>query len=283
MQTDPHSPEHREVRFGFGENWRRYARHITPERMEQARAGLLALLEPGDIRGRTFLDIGCGSGIHALAALQMGARHVTAVDLDPEAVTTAEQLIRAHWAGDNVTVQPGNVLDGLPGIGGPFDVVYSWGVLHHTGAMWEAIHQAARHVAPGGLLVLAIYHRTPFCGFWKREKRFFASAPAAIKVTLAGLYALLGIGWHLARGRNPVRHIREYNRHRGMSWWHDRLDWLGGYPYESATPVEVSAYVAQRGCETVRVHRAQPPLGIKGSHCAEYVFRKRESNPVGSA
>ena len=127
--------------------------------------------------GKTFLDIGCGSGLNALAALSLGAASVTAVDIDENSVSTTQALLAARAPNPNWSAKLASVFDMTPDTFGTFDVVYSWGVLHHTGSMWKAIDCAARLVSPGGLYAIAIYTKTPLCGFWQYEKAFYSKSP----------------------------------------------------------------------------------------------------------
>ena len=154
-------------------------------------------------------------------------------------------------------------------------MVYSWGVLHHTGAMWEAIGQAADLVKPGGTLVIAIYLKTRFCPFWRVEKRLFSSSPKWIQVLIAVIYSALFLVRIGIRGNNPIGYVLKYQQNRGMSWWTDQIDWLGGYPYESASAEEVTDFVVGKGFEVVKTKNTTPSIGLFGSGCGEYVFRRR--------
>src|SRR5262249_37169619 len=146
-------------RFAFGRNWRRFLDTVDPERIAAAEHALATMLDLPDLRGRTFLDAGCGSGLSSLAARRLGAR-VRAFDFDAEAVACARELKR-RTVGDDPewTIEPGDVLDdaGIAALG-TFDIVYSWGVLHHTGAMWRAVDAVCARVAPGGILYIALYN-----------------------------------------------------------------------------------------------------------------------------
>ena len=148
-------------------------------------------------------------------------------------------------------------------------------MLHHTGAMWEAIDNAFAFVKPGGLFVIALYVETPFCGFWRWEKRLYKRAPAWLRAPLTWAYAAICWLRILAGGRNPQKVIATYNRYRGMSWYHDRIDWLGGYPYESASAAAVGAFMSKRDAELTRSFDTEPRLAPLGTGCGEYVFRKR--------
>jgi SAM-dependent methyltransferase len=259
--------------FAFGSNWAEFARSIDEARISQARDGLAKLV--GDaVRGRSFLDIGSGSGLAALAALRLGASEVCACDLDEQSVATSRAVLTRFAEGARWRVLQRSVLALDPEIDGRFDVVYSWGVLHHTGAMWRAIDSAARLVKPGGLFVIAIYARSPFCPLWRVEKSFYRRAPAPIQAAIRFLYkSAYRIGL-VVSGRNPARYVRDYAA-RGMSWSTDVHDWLGGYPYESATADEIVAHVEKSGFSAQQVLPARVRLGgLFGVGCGEFTFRR---------
>jgi SAM-dependent methyltransferase len=268
-----------ESHFGFGDNWADYAAHITPEKIRQAEAGLLALIPADEIHGKTFLDIGCGSGLHSLAALRAGAAHVTAVDFDPTSVKTAQRVLDQFWTGKNADVFSYNILDPstyrelTPG---GYDIVYSWGVLHHTGDMMAAIKNAAAFVAPGGLFVVALYKKTPLCGAWAVEKKIYAGLPGWARWPLNMIYAGGYLAGLATQKVNPVDYVRTYEQKRGMRFMTDVVDWMGGYPYESISPAETKKLIESMGFEMVNAFNTAPvkACGLFGSGCAEYVFRK---------
>jgi 2-polyprenyl-6-hydroxyphenyl methylase/3-demethylubiquinone-9 3-methyltransferase len=260
----------RATHFEFGKNWESYASLIDDSRLAAAMENVRSLA--GDIRGMSFLDIGSGSGLFSKAALRMGAHRVVAVDLDENAVRTT----RAVLAGEDGEweVLEASLFD-LPAKGlGTFDIVYAWGVLHHSGGMWRAIDRAAEMVASGGVFAFALYERTLFCRAWRVEKLFYRKAPGLIQAAMRGAYfAALSAGF-LARGKNPLRNIRT-RAARGMDVRHDVHDWLGGYPYESTGFDAVDARLRKLGF-VLEQHRpaAVPAGGIFGSACSEYVYRK---------
>jgi 2-polyprenyl-6-hydroxyphenyl methylase/3-demethylubiquinone-9 3-methyltransferase len=92
---------------------------------------------------------------------------------------------------------------------------------------------------------------------------------------LRGAYKLALLSRLAATGTNPWRYVRDYKTARGMNFHNDVHDWLGGFPYESATPDEVTAQFAALGFDPV-VEKALPrSLGLFGTGCAEYTFRRR--------
>ena len=263
-------------RFAFGENWRDFVGQLGESGIAEARRGLEKLLPAGEIRGRRFLDLGCGSGLSMLAAMQLGAASVAGIDLDPNSIEAARTLLSRYSPGGPWTLRQADLLSLAPQTEGIFDIVYSWGVLHHTGEMRTALDRAAALVAPGGKLAVALYRRTPMCGFWAREKRLYAGAGPFAQAAIRVLYKAAFCAGLVATGRSPRRYIREYVSARGMSWTHDVHDWLGGYPYESIGPAEVAAALDALGFSLVRSFTRPAVLGgLLGSHCDEFVAARR--------
>jgi 2-polyprenyl-3-methyl-5-hydroxy-6-metoxy-1,4-benzoquinol methylase len=269
-QTDA-TPD--EGHFAFGENWADFAKSLDQAAIAEAEAGLLKLLDRSDLAGASFLDIGCGSGLHALAALKLGASPVLAIDVDPNSVATATSVLAHHAAGQAWTVRQQSILQAKPDMG-RFDIVYSWGVLHHTGNLVLALRNATALVAPGGLFVCALYRRTLLDPFWTREKRWYAFASPQSQARMQAVYrGALRLGL-LAAGRSFRAHEAGYKSRRGMSLNHDIHDWLGGHPYESISAGEVDRLLANLGFAPVRTFTRKTSIGLLGSGCDEYVFRR---------
>ena len=239
-------------RFQFGQNWRRFLSTLDEERIHEAEESLKLMLEVETLRGRSFLDIGSGSGLFSLAAHRLGAR-VHSFDYDTDSVACAQELKRRYFAGDaDWTIEGGSVLD-IDYIKrlGQFDIVYSWGVLHHTGAMWQALENAALPVAVGGRLFIAIYNdQERKSRLWRHVKRVYCeSAVGRILVPSLFIPYFIAGGFikDLLRGRNPAARYADYKKARGMSIFHDWVDWLGGYPFEVARPEEILMFYRARG------------------------------------
>jgi 2-polyprenyl-6-hydroxyphenyl methylase/3-demethylubiquinone-9 3-methyltransferase len=263
--------------FAFGENWARFLTTLSDRQIEQATRAVSDLVG-GDLRGKTFLDIGSGSGLSSLAARRLGAS-VYSFDYDSRSVACTQELQRRFFPGDEAwTVAGGSVLDkAYLATLGRFDVVYSWGVLHHTGQMWTAIENAAQLVRPGGLFAIGIYN---FRGgrrgtaTWNRLKRWYCSAPRWQQAAWESVYLAGDFLSTALVGRNPIKKIREYHVGRGMSWRRDAIDWLGGYPYEAATPGEVLKFVRAKFNFVLIRQNIDMLLGV-----SEFVF---ESTPLSA-
>jgi SAM-dependent methyltransferase len=263
--------------FAFGANWASYAEGICESDIQEAERGLKRLLGTGVLTGKTFLDIGCGSGLHCLAALRLGASKVIACDIDPISIKTTQAVIAkfAPSACYEVIERSVFVLDAA--MTGRFDVVYSWGVLHHTGDLVRALKIAASLVVPGGVFVFALYRKTLFCSLWKYEKRWYANASLKQQARAKRLYVA---GYAIALrliGKSLTKHIASYDANRGMDFYHDVHDWLGGYPYESMSPRAVDWTMREEKFAYVRsfaLNSALHRIGVLGSGCDEYVYRR---------
>ena len=267
----------RESHFDFGRNWASYLRLVTDAHVQEA-VRSLQRLAGGDLHGRRVLDIGCGSGLHAVAALRLGAREVVAVDIDADCVATTRQLLQTHAAGQPWSTRQTSVFDLITDSPAPFDVVYSWGVLHHTGDMYRALRIAAALVAPEGQLIFALYRHTWLCWLWKIEKKWYAAAgPAAQAHAQAAYVRLLRAALSMARRRNSFTdYVSAYGQRRGMDFYHDVHDWLGGWPYESISPAQTERFMSKLGFRRVRAFtRRGIQLGLFGSGCDEYVYARR--------
>jgi|CXWL01.1.fsa_nt_gi 2-polyprenyl-6-hydroxyphenyl methylase/3-demethylubiquinone-9 3-methyltransferase len=262
-----------ERRFEFGKNWRNFLALIDEEKIVIAQESLRQMLKVDTLAGKTFLDIGSGSGLSSLAARRLGAK-VHSFDFDPDSVACTTELKRRYFPGDEQwTIAQASALDKdyMDSLG-CFDIVYSWGVLHHTGAMWEAIENAENRVAHGGCFFLAIYNdQGGWSVRWKYIKRMYNTLPRFLQPLFAILVSIpgesLSAAYLLATGR-PGLYLRSWTkRGRGMSRWHDILDWAGGWPFEVAKPEEVFEFVKQRGFSLLRMKTNCGGLG-----CNEFIF-----------
>jgi 2-polyprenyl-3-methyl-5-hydroxy-6-metoxy-1,4-benzoquinol methylase len=232
------------MRFAFGKNWRSFLSVLDENRIKEAERALRSSLGRTSLAGLRVLDIGSGSGLSSLAMRRLGAR-VVSFDYDVDSVACTTELRRRFDAESSEwQVLQGSVLDPeFMAALGEFDLVYAWGVLHHTGSMWPALDLAQQRVVPGGQLLIALYNDQGWRSrVWWHVKHFYCSGRIGRTLVSAVFYPLFAL-YVLAldlRGLNlPGSHMRGYARQRGMSIMHDWRDWLGGFPFEVARPDEV--------------------------------------------
>ena len=254
------------ARFAFGDNWLNYSGVIGPEHIANAESRLSQAL--GDLNGKTFLEIGCGSGIHSLAAVRLGAK-VFSFDYDEKCVRCTTMLKARYAPASEWRIERGSALDRdyLSKLGN-FDIVYSWGVLHHTGDMWRAIELSA--IPAAHTLMISLYADQGILSrSWKGLKRLYVAHPRTRRaITLLSLATLWGPKLILKPHR-VIRDWKNYPEKRGMSPWHDVVDWAGGYPYETAKPREVIDMMSRLGF-ALRKHSF--PRGI--IRVNEFVFSR---------
>ncbi len=273
-------------RFAFGKNWAEFLRCLNEARVVLAERSLTSMLNRSSLDGIRFLDAGSGSGIMSLAAYRLGAE-VRSFDFDPESVvctktlrdryqkpSAADDVAKTGWQVDTGSVLDTTYLSTL----GRYDVVYSWGVLHHTGAMWQALDNVVEAVAEGGTLYIAIYNdQGGMSNRWRVMKRLYNKLPDVLKIPYAVLIMaprelkFLLLSCLSGRPGLYFANIRDYaeSSTRGMSYWRDLLDWVGGYPFEVAKPEEVIDFYLSRGFELQKLKTCAGSIA-----CNEYVFRK---------
>jgi 2-polyprenyl-6-hydroxyphenyl methylase/3-demethylubiquinone-9 3-methyltransferase len=270
-------------RFRFGENWAEFLERLDDTRIAEAEKSLKEKLGVDSLAGLSFLDIGCGSGLFSLAARRLGAV-VRSFDYDPVSAACAMELKKRFFLDDGdwkVDSGSGSILDDdYVDALGLFDVVYSWGVLHHTGNMTKALDNAGKLARDGGLLFISIYNTQWATGMWKKIKRFYNKSPGPAKRIMGTAFywyvAARGAMADIVSGKDPRERFRGVGR-RGMNIKRDALDWLGGYPFQTARPDEIFRFYRDRGFTLVDITTRGG-----GSGCNEFVFRKTGANTAGS-
>ena len=262
------------MRFAFGKNWRSFISVINDVRIAEAERAICASLAKSDLSGLRALDIGSGSGLSSLAMRRLGAQ-VVSFDYDMDSVACTKEL-RRRFDEDNELWQvlQGSVLDAdFMASLGQFDIVYAWGVLHHTGSMWPALNLAQERVATGGQLLIALYNDQGWISkFWWQIKRLYCSGrlgPAVVTTIFYPLFALYMLAMDVRRWQLPGTYAKKYIHRRGMSVVHDWRDWLGGFPFEVAKPGDVIARLNKAGFSLERESLT------RGWGCNEFVLARR--------
>jgi 2-polyprenyl-3-methyl-5-hydroxy-6-metoxy-1,4-benzoquinol methylase len=262
------------LRFGFGNNWTRFLAQVDEDRIAAAEQSLVTALGRTTLDGVSFLDVGSGSGLLSLAARRLGAR-VHSFDYDPQSVACTAELRRRyrpddeHWIVEQGSALDADYLEQL----GRFDIVYSWGVLHHTGSMWEAIDLVAQMVNDDGQLFIAIYNDQGVASErWTAVKRRYNAGGRVTRGVLlggVGAYFAVKFAWKRTVGRSARSRSdgAAQTQQRGMSYATDLVDWVGGYPFEVAEPDAITQFLGKRGFTV----RTMLTCGRKNG-CNEFVF-----------
>ena len=231
-------------RFEFGKNWEAFLASLNENQINEAEKSLVEMLDSSSLSGKRFLDVGCGSGLFSLAARRLGA-DVYSFDFDPNSVACTNNLKKRYFTDDvKWKIESGSALDldyikSLP----PVDIVYSWGVLHHTGDMWTALKSIGQLVPEVGKFFIAIYNdQGTMSSFWLKVKKIYNGSVIgriAIMSMFIPIFVLKGLVIDLLHLRSPLQRYYEFKRERGMSIYYDWKDWLGGYPFEYSSAEKI--------------------------------------------
>ena len=262
-------------RFRFGRNWIDFSELITEEKIAEAQSALTDSLKTNTLEGKSFLDIGCGSGLMSLVARNLGAE-VCSFDFDPDSVSCSKNIRKRFMRNDpKWKIIEGSALDQkfLKNLD-KFDIVYSWGVLHHTGEMWKALENALIPLAEkNSILFIAIYNdEGSLSKFWLKIKKLYNRNKlyeALIKSIFIPLYTFAYLILGLVKHKNIIYYFRSSKKNnRGMSIFYDFIDWLGGYPFEVAKPEEIINFYQEKGLKLFNL-KTTNRLG-----CNQFIFKK---------
>jgi 2-polyprenyl-6-hydroxyphenyl methylase/3-demethylubiquinone-9 3-methyltransferase len=261
--------------FSFGKNWQNFLKTLNEERIEEAKKSLVNFLGgEANIAGKTFIDMGCGSGLFSLAIHRLGAQKIVSVDIDDFSLACTKHLCEQEGKSDGWEIKKGSALDkDFINSLGTFDVVYSWGVLHHTGNMYVALENIMSLPNPNGKMFVALYNdnKKIFEGsspFWVKTKKTYNQCGFFDKKLIESLYTVYYVFGLLLNGRNPYVYIRDYKTLRGMNFMTDIKDWLGGYPYEYASVDQIVDFFKKHGYSCTKTNPARS-IG-----CNEFLFTK---------
>jgi 2-polyprenyl-6-hydroxyphenyl methylase/3-demethylubiquinone-9 3-methyltransferase len=260
------------MKFSFGENWKSFSdKALTDKRIREARHAFAELTNGIELKNKKFMDIGFGQGLALFLCAEYGAL-AHGIDIDPicnDAITSTHRFFASlsRPITQVASILDEKFVDDQQALGG-YDVVHSWGVLHHTGDMKRAFKNIARLVKPGGYLMIAIYNKSWTSPIWKAVKIIYNQVPSLLQ------YAMVWVLYLLNFLREPfLKKKRNIASSRGMELFHEIRDWLGGYPYEYATREEVLRAFAEHGFVKVKVI---PSVGWTG--CNQFVLCRSDES-----
>ncbi|MFA5333562.1 MAG: class I SAM-dependent methyltransferase [Candidatus Nanoarchaeia archaeon] len=255
------------IRFDFGKNWKEYSLNsLDDDRFKKALDSLNILIGKNNIKNKSFLDIGSGSGIFSLAAKKLNAKKVIGFDISQNSVEIAYFNKNKFAKNEDISFFKQSIVDKNYKKFGKFDIVYSWGVLHHTGNMFQAIDNSITLVNPKGLFVIAIYNKHWSSPIWRLIKWFYNVSPKFIqKFMVLIFYGIIAFAKFVFTGKNPFK-----KKKRGMNFYYDVIDWLGGYPYQYASKNEITNYIESKGFKLIKYVKSEVPTG-----CNEFVFKMK--------
>jgi 2-polyprenyl-6-hydroxyphenyl methylase/3-demethylubiquinone-9 3-methyltransferase len=271
-------------RFDFGENWKNYnKKYLTEDKIRQANEAFIKFTEIQTLKELTVVDIGCGSGIHSLNFSRMNPKLLLSFDYDYKSVEATNYLKEVH-KNKNWDVKQGSILDEKFLLRMPqFDLVYAWGVLHHTGNVWLAIKNSCDLVSEGGILYLALYSSdvkmlNRESTYWLKVKKKYNQSGFIVKrlielsfisreKSLSALNFLrVLIKSLVSRQKNKTKFFSRQKRYRGMSYLIDVRDWLGGWPMEYVSDDAVIELISSKNFVLKKIK--------KGEACTEFLFKK---------
>jgi SAM-dependent methyltransferase len=263
--------------FSFGKNWQNFLKWLDDTKIEAAKKYLVHFIGGQEkIAEKDIIDFGSGSGLMSLCYVLLGAKKVVSIDIDDASIACTEFLRKKYKIGeDKWEIRKWSVLDKeFVTTLGKFDIVYSWWVIHHSGDMWRGLENIVSLVREKWYLYVAIYNDSKVLlewtsPFWVKTKRLYSSSHLLrpIMKWIYTTYLMLGL---LAYGKNPISYIKNYreNALRGMDFFIDIEDWLGGYPYEYASYEEMTNFYTQKGFSLVKWVR------VRSIACNEFLFQK---------
>lgn len=269
--------------FEFGKNWQFFLKGVNDKKINAAIFDIENFLGKNEISGKIFIDIGCGSGLSSLAAYKLGASEIYSYDIDPLNVDNVNKLkknfsipLDFKWHAEVMSIVDDHDLLHI----NSGDIVYAWGVLHHTGDMWKALKNTLTIVKKNGVVYLMIYRDAHLAYIWKIVKKTYVHAPNFIKFIMRNSFAAIQIAGILAKGKNPFRSIKNYElKSRGMSWYTDVVDWIGGYPFEYAEAEEIIDFFQRNGFELAKIKPkiSKKSWGLWGTGSYQYIFRNMKN------
>src|SRR5207302_5586412 len=172
-------------------------------------------------RGKRVLEVGVGMGADCVRFAQAGAQ-VTGVDLTERAVEITRGRLEEEGLDGDVRVADA---ESLPFPDDSFDLVYSWGVLHHTPDPVAAITEARRVLAPGGRLKVMLYHRRSWTALavWLRFALLRGKPFADLNEALGAMESPGTRAFTVRHARLALAGLGDVSVHPVLTYWDRRF------------------------------------------------------------
>lgn len=256
------------ITFSFGKNWQNLLKTVNEDDFKRSLSDLDRWFKGRiDLKSKNIIDIGSGSGMHSLMLNTYEPQKLFSFDYDVNSVNATKSLWEKAGKPANWIVEHGSILDKkYINKLGVFDLVYSWGVLHHTGSMWEAISNAIELVKPKGHFLISIYQGVDTYEKDLAIKRKYNAANSLGKRWIEWSEYIFPLMKKRIKWReNPFTWNTKYGR--GMNVYHDIVDWLGGLPYEVASEDQMKDFFARKGFILIENDMSEA--------CGTYLFVKQ--------
>ena len=252
-------------KFQFGDNWLNFSKKLNNQKIKIAENDLKNFIKI-NLKNKKFLDIGCGSGLSSLAAVNLGAK-VVSFDIDKNSIKASKYLKKVYNINSkDWKILSGNVLNkNFLKILGKFDIIYCWGVLHHTGNMYLGLNNLILNSKKNTLLYLALYNDEGLNSkVWLIIKKFYNILPTIffkkiffyliliLNILIVDIFALANLR-NFKAIKELVYKIKNYENSRGMTYINDQLDWIGGYPFEVAKPQIIINFFKEKKFKLIKV------------------------------
>ena len=201
----------------------------------------LTELFPEGVKGKKVLDAGSGSGMVSIAFAVMGAS-VTGVDITSKCIENGRKRAKAFGVECRFVQSDLTMLD----LHEDFDIIYSWGVLHHTADAKASFFRLVEHLRPGGEIIIAVYLRTAFSSFWNFSRVFYQSSPGFAKTAFRRSASVLLNGYDAVR---KALMKKERYMLRGTSNEELVNDWFGVPHRTFHTYTEVYEWFREKGLD----------------------------------
>ncbi|MFQ6107920.1 MAG: class I SAM-dependent methyltransferase [Candidatus Aminicenantales bacterium] len=245
--------------------WQNY----TPEYAASKKHWAL-FFDPEEVLNKSVLDAGCGTGVFSIIFARMGALSVVGIDISKRSLERAQR--QADQLGlQNATFQKVNMLR-LPFTDACFDIVWSWGSVHHTADPFGCLAELIRVLKPGGSLLVAVYRRTGLTFLHETLRKGLIRLPSKYWIPFSRFLSLVAApGISLFKKRDKSR--------KGEKLEQLLFDWFFVPIRHSYLPEEIKSFLVKRGL----VIKKYLPFSGRFNSTSNFIFKARKQTHLCQA